>query len=110
MNRRLNQPRAAARCALLLGIFLLGTTFAQGQSSTAPPPPASTDIVAHLERTIAWFRHIESLEQQPELSDDVASRERLHQISISALQLAFDFARAAAALVKADPGTPPSAA
>jgi small-conductance mechanosensitive channel len=110
MTDRLTQCCAAARCALLIVVIFLGSTFAQGQSSSAPQPPAATDIVAHVERTIAWFRHVQSLEQQPELSDDVASRDRLHQISVSALQLAFDFARAAAALVKVDAGTPPAAA
>ncbi len=110
MEHRLIQRRPAARCALLIAIVFFSNTLAQGQSSPAPQAPPSTDIVAHLERTIAWFRHIQSLEQQPELSDDVASRERLHTISVSALQLAFDFARAAAALVKTDAGAPPSAA
>ncbi len=109
MEHWLTQRRAAVRCALLIAIVSFSSTFARGQLSPAPQPPTSTEIIAHVERTIAWFRRVQSLEQQAGLSDDVASRERLHQISVSALQLGFDFARASAALVKGDTNAAPSA-
>ena len=109
MNRSLHRLHTAVRCALLAGIVFFSSTFAQSQSPASPQPPTSTQVVAHVERTVAWFHRIQSLEQQPGLSDDVASRERLRQTSTSALQLGFDFARAAAALVKADASAAPTA-
>jgi small-conductance mechanosensitive channel len=62
-------------------------------SATAAP---SEDIINHLERTIAWYRHLQTVEQA---SGDVLERQRVQQSSLKALQLAFDFARAEAALL-----------
>ena len=95
-----------ARCLLLIAAVELTTTWAAGQSPASPSPLQSAQIVSHLERTIAWFRRVQTLEQQADHADDVVSRDRVHQTSLSALQLAFDFGRAAAAIVKTGPNAP----
>jgi small-conductance mechanosensitive channel len=103
MNRRLNRPSDAVRYALLAGALLMCTFVEAQQPSPTPQPLQSAQIVDHLEHTIAWFRRVQTLEQEADLSDDVVSRQRLHQSSLAALQLAFDFAHATAALVKPEP-------
>jgi small-conductance mechanosensitive channel len=101
MISRARQMRRAGGSILLAGAVLT-SALASGQPAAAPPPPQSAQIVTHLERTIAWFRRVQALEQQADLANDVVSRDRVHQSSLSALQLAFDFAHAAIALVKPD--------
>ncbi|HWF85459.1 MAG TPA: mechanosensitive ion channel family protein [Vicinamibacterales bacterium] len=85
---------------------LLMCTFVEAQQPPTPPPLQSAQIVDHLEHTIAWFRRVQTLEQQADLSDDAVSRQRLHQSSLAALQLAFDFAHATVAIVKPEPTAP----
>jgi small-conductance mechanosensitive channel len=63
-------------------------------------------VIAHLEQTIAWYRHIST---QQDTSNDVLLRDSTRQASIQALQLAFDFAHAEAALISTS-GSPNSSA
>lgn len=105
MNRRLNRSPAAIRYALFGGALLM-CALVEAQPSPAPQPLQSAQIVDHLEHTIAWFRRVQTLEQQADLSSDPVSRQRLHQSSLAALQLAFDFARATVPLVKPEPTAP----
>jgi small-conductance mechanosensitive channel len=93
------------RAVLLLAAELTLNTAAAGQSAPpAPAPVRSSDIVSHLERTLAWYRRVSAVDQQPEITSDLASRDRVHQAALKALQLAFDFARAEAALFRRQPG------
>ena len=78
--------------------------------AVAATPPASIraeDILDHLEQTIAWYRHMQSIEQA---TNDVLVRQNVRQASLKALQLAFDFARAEVALVASDAQTSPNPA
>lgn len=78
-------------------------------AAPSTPPATAADVTAHLEKTIAWYRHI-SAEQSSAGSSDVLLRDSTHQASTQALQLGFDFARAEAALVSgASPANPSSA-
>ncbi|HEV7447446.1 MAG TPA: hypothetical protein VGO18_33065, partial [Steroidobacteraceae bacterium] len=52
----------------------------------------------HVSRTITWYRRIVALEQLPLDSDDVVPRQRLYQVALASLQLAFEFGRAAGRL------------
>ena len=54
------------------------------------------DVTDHLQQTIAWYRHLQGVEQA---SSDLLIRESVHQASLKGLQLAFDFARAEAGLI-----------
>ncbi len=65
----------------------------------AAAPIRSDDVIDHLEQTIAWYRHLQTVEQA---TGDVLMRQSVHQASLKALQLAFDFARAESSLVAAD--------
>jgi small-conductance mechanosensitive channel len=72
----------------------------------APPEPIrSRDVMAHLEQVISWYRDLNSVE--PAVAD-VVVRDNLHQTSLKAVQLAFQFARTESALSAAEknPQTP----
>jgi small-conductance mechanosensitive channel len=77
--------------------WILAAAFAAGAPTPAAIKPE--DILNHLEQTIAWYRHLQGVEQA---SSDVLLRQNVHQASLKALQLAFDFARAEAALLSAE--------
>ncbi|MFN0169826.1 MAG: mechanosensitive ion channel family protein [Bryobacteraceae bacterium] len=87
--------------ALVMG--LLPLAFA----GAAPTPPAAplreADIVAHLARTISWYRRVTAAEQAAQSPADVLARDSVQRASTRALQMAFDFARAATPLVTAEP-------
>ena len=71
----------------------------------AADPPATlqtAEIVGHLARTIAWYRHVVAVEQTTQTSTDLLAPDGSQRSATRALQLAFDFARAAGPLV-----TPP---
>jgi small-conductance mechanosensitive channel len=55
-------------------------------------------VVNHVSRTVTWYRRIGALQQLPVDSDDVVPRERLRQVGLASLQLAFEFGRAAGRL------------
>jgi hypothetical protein len=66
--------------------------------------------VAHLARTIAWYRHVNAVEQTAVASSD--AREGVQRSATRALQLAFEFARAVAPIVTVEAragGKPPAA-
>jgi small-conductance mechanosensitive channel len=65
-------------------------------------PLGTAEIVGHLARTIDWYRHIAAIEQPP---SDLLARDSAHRAATRALQLAFEFARAARPLVAPEPRT-----
>jgi small-conductance mechanosensitive channel len=73
------------------------------QSPAAVPavPLSPAQVMAHLNRTIDWYNELSAIEQVPEFADDVIGRERIQQSSLAALQLAFTFGPAAAAVLSA---------
>ncbi len=62
-------------------------------------PTSAADLIAHLEQTIAWYRHAIAAQDSAGGSSDVLLRDSTHEASIKALQLAFDYARAEADLL-----------
>jgi len=83
---------------------------AAAQSS---PPTSAADVIAHLEQTMAWYRHVAAAQDSAGGSSDVLSRDSTREASTKALQLAFDYARAEAALLdstaaSANPAAPGS--
>jgi len=75
---------------LCLAFALAGQTNTTGQVT-------SSDIIATLEQATAWYRNVSGLQQANSGSVDVLLRENTQQNALHALQLAFDFSRAAAA-------------
>jgi small-conductance mechanosensitive channel len=65
----------------------------------APSSIRSQDVIAHLEQAISWYRDLSLVEPS---AGDVLARDNLHQTSLKALQLAFQFARAESALIAAE--------
>jgi small-conductance mechanosensitive channel len=75
-----------------------------------PPTPLNTgEIVGHLARTIEWYRHVAAVEQAAQSTADVLATDGHQSTATRALQLAFDFARAAAPLVSSTPSAGASA-
>jgi hypothetical protein len=72
------------------------------QPTAAPPLPAlplpPEKVVTFVSDTTAWYRRVLTLQQLPVDSDDVVPSDRLYQTALTALQLSFDFGRAAGAL------------
>jgi len=56
-------------------------------------------VIAHLEQTITWYRHVTAEQDSASAPGDVLVRDSTHEASTTALQLAFDFARAETPLV-----------
>src|SRR5262245_44724623 len=81
--------------ARTLRLGLWAAAIAMGAPPSAIRPD---DVVNHLERTIAWYRKLQAAEQA---STDVLVRQSIHQTSLQALQLAFDFAHSEAGLLAA---------
>ena len=75
------------------------------QTPGAPPQPVlpltSDQIAGHMGETVDWFHHQAALEQLQIAAADAASRDKLHQESLTAVELAFDFGKACAALLNA---------
>jgi small-conductance mechanosensitive channel len=95
----------------------VGVLVAQAQAPATPPAPAPAgtgvelspeQVTTHLNQVIDWYRRVTALEQSPALAQDLGARERLHQTATVALRLAFDFARAAAAVIASDSAATPA--
>jgi small-conductance mechanosensitive channel len=82
-------------------LWLLWPAFAAAPAPQAAPLRVA-DVVAHMARTISWYRHMSAVGQSAQLPADVFERDGAKRTSTRALQLAFDFARTAAPLVTAD--------
>jgi small-conductance mechanosensitive channel len=74
-------------------------------SPAAPPQPVlpltADQIAGHMGETVDWFHHLAAMEQLQIAATDSASRDKLHQESLTAVELAFDFGKACAALLNA---------
>jgi small-conductance mechanosensitive channel len=89
----------AALCVVFSSLFAASPAPVLEPAAT---PVGAADVLAHLERTISWYRKLNAVERFPALANDVLRRETARRMSIHALQLAFDFARAQAALLTVD--------
>ena len=72
----------------------------------APTPPelilplSSDQVAAHLGETVDWFHHLAAGAEQLQIAGvDSVTRDKLHQQSLTAVSLAFDFGKACAALL-----------
>ena len=76
---------------------------AVGTNPSAPErvlPLTSDQVAAHMGQTVDWFHHLAAGAEQLQIADvDSVARSRLHQQSLTAVGLAFDFGRACAALL-----------
>lgn len=74
------------------------------QPLSAQQPDASvpaTGVVHHLEQTIAWYRAVDGTASLEGISSQLVLNSSVHQTALRAVQAAFDFARADAALIAA---------
>jgi small-conductance mechanosensitive channel len=75
--------------SLFLALALPGFALAQSPQ----------DVTANLEQTIAWYRQVTAAERMPVVASDVLLRDSTVTTATQALQLAFDYAHAEAALL-----------
>ena len=83
--------------------FILTLAFAVSVSAQS-----SQDVIHHLEQTIGWYRHVTAAEQMPVVSSDVLLHDSTVETAAEALQLAFDYAHAEAALLNGGQETGPA--
>jgi len=101
----------------MLWAFLAGTVLvtavaaappsgAQTQPASVPPgsptnalPITADQVAGHLGETVDWFHHLSSVEQLQIATADGATRDKLHQQALTAVELAFQFGKACAALL-----------
>ena len=60
-----------------------------------------TDVVHHLEQSIAWYRTVVGTASLEGITNQVVLNSSIHQTAVRAVQAGFDFARADAALIAA---------
>ena len=76
---------------------------APAPAATASPLPVKSDqVLSHVSRTVDWYRGLQSVEQIQSTPQDLLSRERLQQESLTAVRLGFDFGHACAAILKGE--------
>ena len=68
-------------------------------AAEASSPTSAVDVIAHLEQTMAWYRHVTAAQDSAGWSSDVLWRDSTRDASTKALQLAFDYGRAEAAML-----------
>jgi small-conductance mechanosensitive channel len=86
-----------------------GPPSATGAAAPSVLPLTSDQVAAHLGETVDWFHHLAAVEQLQMSGVDSGSRDKLRQQSLTAVELAFDFGKACAALLDAQSrqsGTP----
>jgi small-conductance mechanosensitive channel len=83
-----------ARRVSVLGLLLCWYSCLSVTSAAPPTSIRSQDPLAHLEQVVSWYRHVNS----DSSTGNVLIRDSLHQASLKVLELAFQFARAEAAL------------
>ncbi len=70
----------------------------------AQRPVGDKEIMAYLNQVVTWYRDVGAAIQAPTASRDVPIADALRRSTTEALRLAFDFARAQAAIPEAAPG------
>lgn len=106
--------RALPVLAVLACLAFAGTPGPAGAAEPdAPPPGDAPDLTAdevrhHLGHVIDWYHRLGGLQPHPALTDDLLTRERLNELRLLEVRLAFAFGRAAAPLIlqeEADAGS-----
>ena len=80
------------------------TSASANKPAPTPPEPilplSSDQVAAHLGETVDWFHHLAAGAEQLQIAGvDSVTRDKLHQQSLTAVSLAFDFGKACAALL-----------
>lgn len=108
---------AAAQTAAQTAASRLAATVVSPPAKSAPSAipsasissPLSGDaVLKHLRETVAWYRIIETITQNSDLSDGTTTRNGVRSSSLAALRSAFAFARAAARMADATPRSGPT--
>ena len=79
------------------------TTASKFAPAPAPLPITPQQVLSHVTQTVDWYRGLGNLEQLQGTPEDVLARDRLHDQSLTAVRLAFEFGRACAAILNARP-------
>jgi small-conductance mechanosensitive channel len=85
----------------LFTALLLGASAISGQSASSASNLDRAAVLNHLNSVIGWYREATNRVQTPGLPSDVVYQDTAQNLATSALRLAFDSARAEAALIDA---------
>ena len=78
----------------------------EARARPAPPPITPQQVLSHVTRTVDWYRGLGNVEQLEGTPQDLLARDRLHDQSLTAVRLAFEFGRACASILKPAPRAP----
>ncbi len=70
------------------------------RQTLGPKPLTANDVLDHLNRTITWYRHVDSAGQAQTASENLLLQDNVQESSKRAVELAFAFARAEAAILE----------
>jgi len=84
--------------AAFAAVFGVAAVMAQ-QLPAAPTAISPGDVIAHLARTVSWYRHVDAFLEATAASGDPLLHENTRRPAIKALQLSFDFARSESAIL-----------
>lgn len=84
-----------------------GPTAGLQNAPTAPAPLPITpqQVLSHVTRTVDWYRGLGNVEQLEGTPQDLLARDRLHDESLTAVRLAFEFGRACASILNTRPAS-----
>jgi small-conductance mechanosensitive channel len=79
------------------------------QTPEAPAnAPRPADVLNFLQRTVDWYRRMDTVADSAVIPADILLRENIRQSALKTVQLGFDYARAQAALIPVAAQEPPS--
>lgn len=86
------------RAALLFAI--LATAVAWCANALSPNGLTANDVLQHLNKTITWYRHVEAADEAQTAPENLLLQDNVRETSTHAVELAFAFARAEAAILQ----------
>ena len=98
-DKFINSRRKCLFGSVLVLLMAMIVAPAPAQQPDAYVP--ATDVVHHLEQSIAWYRTVVGTASLEGITDQVVLNSSVHQTAVRAVQAGFDFARADAALIAA---------
>jgi len=84
--------------ATLFLTAILSVTFV-GAAPPAPKAIASQDVLQHLNQTIAWYQHLNSIDQSASAPENILLQDNTRETAKKVVQFAFAFAHAEASVL-----------
>src|SRR5581483_10985187 len=103
VQMRVRRYPAAAMRRFVLILVMFSAVFSLGaEQQSATTHPSADAIIDYLNRTVDWYRRVQSLEQASGDSQELLLRAALTQNARQVVQLAFKFARAEESIIETE--------